>query len=328
MRARRVVIALALTMLAPACAGTRPTLTDAGPSDASASTTTRSPKVVSTSPPTTVDRARDARVVVTSEGVVLPVRSYSDDGWQVTTPCGKEAVVHNATPIIAADVVIDPGHGGSEVGAVADNGLRESDLNLQVARDLQRALEADHLTVQLTREGDYRLPIVTRADVVNALHPKVFLSIHHNGGNAAIRKTPGTEVYYQQQSPDSKRLAGLVWEETTSTLSQFDLEWYGAADAGAIYRPDRDGSDFYGVLRRTEGTPAVLVEAAYLSNLVEADQLAQEPFREAIAGAIARGVTRYLTSPDPGSGFKTPAFRGYASSGGGGTGNCKDPALP
>jgi N-acetylmuramoyl-L-alanine amidase len=288
-----------------------------------------------TAPPTTalsdrwpaLDLSSGAKVVVSPTGVVLPVTEQLAEGWKVVTPCGNEATIDDAEPVAAAHVVVDPGHGGSESGAVAENGLLESELNLAVARELERILEGEGMQVTLTRDADYRLPIPTRADIVSALQPKLFISIHHNGGAAASRTTPGTEVYHQVADDSSKRLSGLVWEEVTSALTNYDIAWRGGSDAGAIYRTDRDGNDFYGVLRRTAGVPSVLVEAAYLSNPAEADLLAREDVQTAEAQAIADAVERYLLTDDPGSGFMEPLFRGYGSSGGGTFANCADPDL-
>jgi N-acetylmuramoyl-L-alanine amidase len=224
-------------------------------------------------------------------------------------------------------VVLDPGHGGTEIGAVASNGVREKDVNLTLAQAVADKLRAQGITVQLTREGDYRLPIVTRAEIVNTLHPKLFISIHHNGGGAPVHAGPGTEVFFQKASPESKRLAGLVWQDVFAALTPFDVKWIGGTDAGAIYRSDRDGTDFYGVLRRTEGVPAALAEVAYLSNPPEAEFIVRDDFRAAAASGIANAVVRYFATNDPGGGFNTPVFRGYEDGGGGTTANCKDPAL-
>jgi N-acetylmuramoyl-L-alanine amidase len=323
----RLTAALALVAVTAACARPAgPTLAEAaeGRSGATSTTTTTSPVP---SPWPALDTSRGPRVVITSTGVVAPVRAAQGSGWSVTTPCAKEAVVTNVRAFSAAHVVIDPGHGGSEVGAVSGNGIKESELNYDIARRVKVALERVGMTVVLTREGDYRLPIQTRAEIVNALKPKLFLSIHHNGGEAALHDGPGTEVYYQEQSPESKRFAGLLWEDLVATLKGNVVAWRGGTDAGAIYRRGKDGTDFYGVLRETAGIPAVLIEAAYLSNPAEAALLAETLVRDAEAEAIAHGIERYFTTVDPGSGFQVPLFKGYGSSGGGTLANCKDPKL-
>jgi N-acetylmuramoyl-L-alanine amidase len=328
MRRLRLVAALALgAVAASACAtGDRPTLGDS-PAGASEETTSIAPTTTDLSARWPALTTADVRVVTSPNGVVVPVLEALESGWRVATPCGKETELDDGAPLADAHVVIDPGHGGSESGAVAENGLTEAELNLEVSRELERVLEAEGLTVQLTRDADYRLPIETRADIVNALSPLLFISIHHNGGEAAQRSTPGTEVFYQRADASSRRLAGLVWEDIVAALSVHEVAWTGGDDAGAIYRSGRDGSDFYGVLRRTAGTPAVLIEAGYLSNPAEADLFARPEVQTAEAVAIARAVLRYLTTDEPGSGYMDPAFRGYGSSGGGTFANCRDPDL-
>ncbi|HEV8299024.1 MAG TPA: N-acetylmuramoyl-L-alanine amidase [Acidimicrobiales bacterium] len=275
-----------------------------------------------------LDTSGNPRAIVTNGGVVVPVRGPADGGgWRITTPCGKESTLRSGRTIGAVHVVLDPGHGGTEIGAVAGNGMREKDVNLALAQAVADKLRAQGVSVQLTREADYRVPIVTRAEIVNSLHPKLFISIHHNGGGAPVHTGPGTEVFFQKSSPESKRLAGLVWQDVFASLSPFNVKWIGATDAGAIYRSDRDGSDFYGVLRRTAGVPAALAEIAYLSNAPEADIIGRGDFRDAAAAGIASAVVRYFSTNDPGGGFNTPVFRGYDDGGGGTTANCKDPAL-
>jgi N-acetylmuramoyl-L-alanine amidase len=328
MRRRRGVFVALACLVASACARPPgPSLAERPAAATGETTTVAPPTTAPSSRWPALDLTGAAKVVVTSTGVVMPVVEASADGWKVTTPCGEEAEVVDATPVTGAHVVIDPGHGGTEVGAVAENGVRESELNLTVARDLRRILEGEGMQVSLTRDADYRLPIPTRADIVNALQPSLFISIHHNGGEAAARDTPGTEVYHQVADEQSKRLSGLVWEEVTRTLATYDVTWQGGSDAGAIYRRDRDGSDFYGVLRRTAGIPSVLVEAAYLSNPAEADLLARADVQTAEAQAIADAIERWFLTDDPGSGYMEPLFRGYGSSGGGTFANCNDPEL-
>jgi len=162
-----------------------------------------------------------------------------------------------------------------------------------------------------------------------AAAPKVFVSIHHNGGEAATHQGPGTEVYHQVQSAPAKRFAGLLWEEITNTFTKnYKVTWWGGSDAGAIYRPDKDGkTDFLGVLRRTYPTiPAVLIEAGYMTNPQEATLMDRTDYRQNEAQAVATAVMRFLTTSDPGSGFKVPNNRGFETgSGGGGFEGCKDP---
>ena len=269
--------------------------------------------------------AAPARLVISPAGVAVAVVRRERLGWLVRTPCGNTATITGGTPLSDVQVVIDPGHGGGDPGAVA-NGLHESHVNLQVARLLQRDLDKTGIRSALTRTGDYDVRIATRAEFVNTARPRVFVSVQHNAGNAAHHDGPGTEVYYQHESTNSKRLAGLVWENVFAALDRFPAHWVGASDAGSIYRLGRNGDDFYGVLRRTHGTPAVLVETSYISEASEAALLATPAFRAVEAQAIAVGIRRYLNTADRGRGFHTPLSRGYGDPSSP-TSHCTDPNL-
>lgn len=268
-------------------------------------------------------------VVITPTGRVTPAFGPTpDDGWRIWSPCGIETVIADGEFLETVDIVIDPGHGGSsEPGAVGPNGLREADLNLAVAERAATALRAAGYTVVLTRDRDDRVPIVTRGEIALALEPIAFISIHHNAGIDAPSATPGTEMYHQIDDPESKRLAGLMFEEARGVLEGLDADWVSMSDAGAMVRPNRQGGDYYGVLRRPAGVPSVLAEFAYISNETEAALLLRPDVQEALAGSVMAAVERFTTTDDPGSGFTdAPIFRGFGPSGAGRTEGCVDPA--
>nr|MBA3302300.1 N-acetylmuramoyl-L-alanine amidase [Acidimicrobiia bacterium] len=210
------------------------------------------------------------RLIVSKKGVVLPVLGASGDAFRVVTPCGNE-IVATGTPIATIDVVLDPGHGGEEPGAVGPRGLTEKDLNLVVAAHAAKALQAQGISVLLTRRADYRMTLAARGLVVEAIRPKVFVSIHHNAGATAPSPVgPGTEVYHQNASGESKRLGGLVFEDVKGYLSQVKgVPWVAAERPGVQARVGATGDDYYGVLRRSKGTPAALIEGAFISNRAE-----------------------------------------------------------
>jgi N-acetylmuramoyl-L-alanine amidase len=266
--------------------------------------------------------------VVTPNGVVVAVRRAAGGGAYVaTSPCGNEVTV-TGTPISGANVVLDPGHGGDETGAVGPGGTQEKAVNLAVAQDVRRQLEALGAKVVLTRTADYRVTLASRAAIANALHPQLFLSIHHNAEpDGPRRQGPGSETYFQVRSPASKRLAGLVYEEVVRAFSAYPVAWAGDTDAGAKYRLAKDGGDYYGVLRRTAAEPAVLSEAAFLTNPPEEALLRTPAFQAVEAEALARAIVRFVTTADPGSGFVTPYARTQPAGPGGGPKGCVDPPL-
>jgi N-acetylmuramoyl-L-alanine amidase len=274
-----------------------------------------------------LDHGRGPTVVVTPNGVVLAVRATQPDGtFTATSPCGNEVRVAG-TPLTAAHVVLDPGHGGGETGAVGPGGTREKDVNLAVAREAQRRLQALGAGVVLTRGEDYRITLASRAAIATALRPVVFISIHHNADPDGPRAGPGSETYFQIASAESRRAAGLVYEELVRAFSAYPIAWVADTDAGAKYRPANDGGDYYGILRRTAGVPAVLSEAAFVTNPPEEQLLVDPAFQAVEADAIARAVVRFATTLDPGSGFVEPYPRTQPAGPGGGAEGCVDPPL-
>lgn len=303
-----------------------------------ASTTTSSTTTSTTEPPSTTTTAAPVpwpavpadgvpRAITTPTGVVLAVLSATSDGRFVArSPCGNEVTVPGA-PLSGATVVLDPGHGGEEPGAVGPAGTTEKVVNLAIAQETKRQLEAQGATVVLTRTGDYRITLASRTAIAQALRPVVFLSIHHNAEPDEHRTTPGAETYYQIASADSKRAAGLIYEELYRAFSAYKIDWVADRDAGAKYRPRSDGGDYYGILSRSAGLTTVLSEAAFISNPPEEALLVDPAFQAVEAGAFTRAIVRYVTTADPGSGFVEPYPRTQPAGPGGGASGCIDPPL-
>ena len=225
-------------------------------------------------------------------------------------------------------VVLDPGHGGDEQGAVGTGGLTEKALNLEVARKAEMILDSQGIETMLTRSDDYRATLDFRVALAKAAGPRVMVSIHHNADPDGPRDRPGTETYYQFRSADSKRLAGLIYEEAFGALSSLTVQWVGDTDAGAKWRLNSRGGDYYGILRASgaAGVVTAMAELAFVSNASEEAVLSQPEIQELEARAVARGIERYLRSSDPGSGFTTPYERTQPAGPGGGAGGCVDPA--
>ena len=269
-------------------------------------------------------------------GVVMGVDAL-EGGWaHVLSPCENSLWVKTSEGHIeqTADIVLDPGHGGGEPGAVGPAGLSERELNLAVAQMTAEALKAEGVRVVLARTGDYRMSLAARVAVAAALEPKAFVSLHHNAAPDESWPKPGTETYYQTgksvpaaKVAESKRLAGLIYEEVVKALSAYSAAWVADRDAGAKYRLGDSGDDYYGILRRSagKGIVASLIELAFISNPSEEALLKRDDVRRAEANAVARGIVRFLKTNDPGSGFTTPYPRTEPAGGGGGTEGCTDP---
>jgi N-acetylmuramoyl-L-alanine amidase len=298
-------------------------------SAATTSTSTSTTAVPPTTAPVVNAVGPGTRLVVTPTGIVAPVLSINNDGTvTVRTPCENAVAVRGVRATGPFTVVLDPGHGGSESGAVGANGLREKTLNLNVTEHIERALTTAGVATVRTRGADYRMTLTSRAQFVAAAQPKIFVSVHHNGESDGPRDGPGTEVFYQHQSGEARRLGGLIYEEVVRALSQYQgVPWQADRDAGVKTRINDRGGDYYAMLRQTAGTPAVLAELAFLSNPPEAELLARPDVQQVEGEAVARGIVRYLTTNDPGSGYTDAYPRTTPAGGGGGTAGCVDPPL-
>ena len=299
----------------------------AGPASTTTTSTTTTTTTTTIAPELETDGV--ARALVTETGVVLPVlETLDDEKWLVRTTCQALAIVTEGKPVDRVHVVLDPGHGGLEPGAVTSGGLSEASVNLAVARATGEQLEELGFVVLLTRYEDTRVPILTRVEIAERLDVDLLVSIHHQGTDPApIADQPGTEVYYQQESADSKRFAGLLREEAIAELGLFGDAWFVGSDAGATYRANTDtGLDFYGMVRRPS-MPAVLAEMSFLGHSVEVELLGTQEFVEAEARAITNATVRWFGSTDQGSGFVEPSFTLRSSGGGGTVDGCVDPDL-
>ncbi|MDQ1426271.1 MAG: N-acetylmuramoyl-L-alanine amidase, partial [Acidimicrobiaceae bacterium] len=201
-----VVVAVVAAVLTAGCSGSaRPSLAVA---PATTTTTTSAPAASSTAPVTAPLTGPLPAAITTADGVTLRVTGRAAGGaYAVAMPCDDAAAAHGS-PTPQPTVVLDPGHGGDEDGAMAPNGLAEKSVNLAVAEVAKDALEQAGVPTVLTRAGDYGMTLTARTQLTLALRPRAFVSIHHNALPDGPSSKPGTETYYQVAAPDSKRLAG------------------------------------------------------------------------------------------------------------------------
>jgi N-acetylmuramoyl-L-alanine amidase len=327
-----VVLATALAMAS--CAGDDDTVSRPPATSAVAVASTASPttSVITTTTTSTVLPAPSAQagppgVLISPRGVVVAVIGGGPGAWVVQTPCGGSVSLASGAPVAPVDIVLDPGHGGDEPGAVGPNGLTEATLNLAVVGYAQAALARAGVRTVSTRSADYRVTLATRAEIAERARPRAFVSIHHNAEPDGPWPRPGTETFYQVASPESRRLAGLLYEEVVVALAPFNVSWVADTDTGAKYRRNLRGEDYYGILRRTPNVTAVLAELAFLSNPPEAALLARPDVQQVEGEAVSRAIVRFLTTPDPGSGFVEPYPRTTPAGPGGGAQGCVDPPL-
>tara|TARA_Y100001968_G_C19446160_1_gene765465 strand:- start:2957 stop:4039 length:1083 start_codon:yes stop_codon:yes gene_type:complete len=175
-------------------------------------------------------------------------------------------------------VVIDPGHGGPDPGAVGISGLRETDVVLDVARKTSMFLEAKGVKVLMTRNNDIDLDLPPRVNKANRSKANAFVSIHANASRGNKREVNGLETYYYT-GYKGQTLARNIQEQIIRVSP-------GSPDRGV-----RRARFF--VIRKTT-MPAALVEIGFVTGRMDARRLSQEKHREKVAFAIAKGILNYL----------------------------------
>lgn len=250
-----------------------------------------------------------------------------------------------------AVVIVDPGHGGRDWGAPGPSGTRESDFNLDIADRLRDLLLTSHAVdwetgligpgatypalagAWLTRDpagpadGDFEAGLAYRAAIANAMAADALVSIHNNTGTDRTLNDPPTAVFYAVSVDDSDRLASLIDAELVRSFDPFAVDWQGSGIQGTASRVDPEtGTDFYGLLRRSE-SPAVIIEGAYVSDPEQERLLGTTVFRQAYAEGVYRGLIRFLTTTETGSEIREPVlFQGNVGSPT--TDNCVVPSQP
>jgi N-acetylmuramoyl-L-alanine amidase len=182
-------------------------------------------------------------------------------------------------------IVLDPGHGGNDPGAIGPHGVEEKWVTLPIALKAADILRQQGANVIMTRTVDANPDLLARPELANDNNADVFVSIHANWiRNSSIGGT-GTYTYAPPGTPlGQQRTARL---HLASCLQDDLVKTLGLHDSGVI-------EDNFAVLRCTT-MPAALVEVAFISNSWEERLLGDSNFQQQAAAAIASGITRFLT---------------------------------
>jgi N-acetylmuramoyl-L-alanine amidase len=213
-------------------------------------------------------------------------------------------------------VVIDPGHGGRDPGAVsADGTLKEKDLTLDVAKRVKAALERNNpgITVALTRTDDRFMSLEERSAAANALNADLFISIHCNSDTDT--SSHGTETYYLSKATSPRAMRAAARENGLSPAKMSDLqatlldlmvtskktesEALALAVSNSLeqvipkarHRGVKQ-APFYVLLGAK--MPAILVECAFMSNVRECRKLHDPKYLDTIAQGLSNGAESYL----------------------------------
>ncbi|WP_314662189.1 N-acetylmuramoyl-L-alanine amidase [uncultured Selenomonas sp.] len=241
--------------------------------------------------PTGTNQAKPAQEAKKPAPPVQTDETEEDDEEDVQSPHDSDQLDRDLSAITGMKgrrIAIDPGHGGSDSGAIGPTGIMEKSVTMRVSRELKRLLEAEGATVILTRTGDTEVSekgasatsveeLQARCDVANQAKADIFLSIHADAfTNREVKGT--TAYYYAQGTKQSKQLADSVRTALIDAI--------GTVDRGT------QSCNFY-VVKHTD-MPAILVEISFISNPDEEKMMNSETGIKKIAQGIADGIADYF----------------------------------
>ena len=174
-------------------------------------------------------------------------------------------------------VIIDPGHGGKDSGAIGIGGVLEKDVILPISKRITEVLERNGIQVIMTRGSDYFVTLPGRVTMAQRANADVFVSIHANSAGANRPEVSGLETYHYDSG---LRLAQIVHSKILQSLNVRDRNVRKAR--------------FY-VLRKTS-MPSILVETGFLTGRDDAAKLRTSAYQNQMADAIAQGILQYLKS--------------------------------
>jgi N-acetylmuramoyl-L-alanine amidase len=224
--------------------------------------------------------------------------------------------VSSRGPRTVARVVLDPGHGGKDTGAVGPGGLKEKDVTLDVAHRVAAVLAQQGIRVVLTRDDDRFVSLEERTARANAFAADLFVSVHCNASETKTRR--GLEVYVLDTTRDEIAARVAARENATTPAANAELasilgdlrladqaqrstrfarllERAAGSALGAKYSDAVDGGVHTAAFYVLVGAdmPSVLFETSYISNAIEEQRLASDEYRQILADAVTNAIKAY-----------------------------------
>ncbi|MDX9872829.1 MAG: N-acetylmuramoyl-L-alanine amidase, partial [Clostridia bacterium] len=221
--------------------------------------------------------------------VFAPIQSVSYDEAKKTARIQINAA--QAKGLAGKIIVIDPGHasvqpgGWLDPGTVGKNGLKEKDVNIDLAYKVMSMLQQNGARVIMTHSGQTTLSLAGRAAIANSAGADIFVSIHVNSNpNPALS---GHTTYYYAPYSNPVLYAQTLSRQKLATVVQQELvKAAGRANQGVL-------TANFAVLRETL-VPSILVETAFMSNATEMNLLTTDAFRQKLALGIYNGIEAYF----------------------------------
>lgn len=226
-----------------------------------------------------------------------------------------------------ATIVIDPGHGGEDPGAIGRRGSREKDITLTIAKRLKALIDEEpHMRALLTRDGDFFLPLHARVDKARKVKADLFVSIHADAfirpnvrGSSVFalsekRATSEAARWLASKENEADLIGGVSFEGKDKYLAQtlLDLSQTATIDhslrlgnsvlqrlgsVNTLHKASVEQASF--AVLKAPDVPSILVETAFISNPQEERRLNDEAYQDKLARAILEGIREYIAKHPP-----------------------------
>jgi len=248
---------------------------------------------------------------------------------QKSVPAKQLPSIEKEKPAVArlATIVIDPGHGGEDPGAIGRLGSREKNVTLIIAKRLKALVDAEpNMRAVLTRDGDYFLPLHVRVDKARKVRADLFVSIHadafirpHARGSSVFalserRATSEAANWLAKKENDADLVGGVNLDVKDRYLAQtlLDLSQTATIDhslrlgnlvlrrlgsVNTLHKPQVEQASF--AVLKAPDVPSIIVETAFISNPQEEKRLNDESYQDKLARAILDGIRDYVAKHPP-----------------------------
>jgi N-acetylmuramoyl-L-alanine amidase len=271
-----------------------------------------------------IDSMKDHRVFTMANPSRLVIDVIGEQGqYADTAPSMPRSPADSPLPLAqqlglgVRTIVLDPGHGGKDPGAIGPKGLREKDVTLALAKKIKPLLEEQGYSVLMTRETDVFVPLHERTAFANQNKADLFISIHTNASRS--RRLRGIETYFlgvakSREASETAMLENAISQQALSDLEKIllDLTRTSNLKQSSVLAESIQENLYGGLNSRFSGVkdlgvkqasfyvligaqmPAALVETSFISNPTAEALLRKEEYRDALARSILKGILGYI----------------------------------
>ncbi len=224
----------------------------------------------------TAKHGEKLQVISRQKNWIRVISKHRKTGW-VAAWLVENSNVKTVSNLSEATIVLDPGHGGTDTGALSTNGGQEKEYTLQVAQKVAAKLRNKGARVIMTRDSDHFVPLSTRPEVASENSANVFIGFHFDSSGQPNTATGYTVYYYHRQT------SGNLAQAVDNQMSNLPLNNRGIKFGN------------FEVIRDNQ-VPAILIEGGYINTDHDYNKIRNNSYQNQYANDVVSGLTNYFQS--------------------------------